>query len=235
MPRGHVKGPRGQVFGRRTTRRSLGSQQVRLRQQGRARVRFAKSPIDAVRVARQSEYFVVFGSAEKVGAASKFTVLPFEAVSGVVADAYCSAELLDSSPVPRDAWARLRDSSARLRDPSAGLRDAWAGLRDSSALVGAPGQSRTGDLSLRRRLLYPLSYWGHRSAPILPCVGLVKATALMVISARCLGRSLSTRETWPNGLTISATFEWAPCWTTYGLPNANRRHRTTTEEPRERR
>ncbi len=25
---------------------------------------------------------------------------------------------------------------------------------------GAPGQSRTGDLSLRRRLLYPLSYWG---------------------------------------------------------------------------
>src|SRR5262249_48340220 len=27
-------------------------------------------------------------------------------------------------------------------------------------LVGAPGQSRTGDLSLRRRLLYPLSYWG---------------------------------------------------------------------------
>jgi hypothetical protein len=24
----------------------------------------------------------------------------------------------------------------------------------------APGQSRTGDLSLRRRLLYPLSYWG---------------------------------------------------------------------------
>ncbi len=26
---------------------------------------------------------------------------------------------------------------------------------------GAPGQSRTGDLSLRRRLLYPLSYWGR--------------------------------------------------------------------------
>ena len=26
--------------------------------------------------------------------------------------------------------------------------------------VGAPGRSRTCDLSLRRRLLYPLSYWG---------------------------------------------------------------------------
>ena len=30
---------------------------------------------------------------------------------------------------------------------------------------GAPGQSRTGDLSLRRRLLYPLSYWGGAVAP----------------------------------------------------------------------
>ena len=29
-----------------------------------------------------------------------------------------------------------------------------------SAAMRAPGQSRTGDLSLRRRLLYPLSYWG---------------------------------------------------------------------------
>lgn len=30
---------------------------------------------------------------------------------------------------------------------------------------GAPGQSRTGDLSLRRRLLYPLSYWGGTCGP----------------------------------------------------------------------
>ncbi len=48
------------------------------------------------------------------------------------------------------------------------LRVGWSRL-----LARAPGQSRTGDLSLRRRLLYPLSYWGedrgrgHGSAYIL--------------------------------------------------------------------
>lgn len=31
--------------------------------------------------------------------------------------------------------------------------------------VGAPGKSRTCDLSLRRRLLYPLSYWGVAASP----------------------------------------------------------------------
>src|SRR5690349_106006 len=31
----------------------------------------------------------------------------------------------------------------------------------AGAVLGAPGRSRTCDLSLRRRLLYPLSYWGR--------------------------------------------------------------------------
>ncbi len=30
---------------------------------------------------------------------------------------------------------------------------------DTSTIWGVPGRSRTGDLPLRRRLLYPLSYW----------------------------------------------------------------------------
>ena len=66
--------------------------------------------------------------------------------------------------------------SARPRDrvwldhlgsvPDAAKGDAVPTLRDTCESVsstsdcGAPGASRTRDLSLRRRLLYPLSYWG---------------------------------------------------------------------------
>ena len=52
-----------------------------------------------------------------------------------------------------------------------------AGTLCGGVLRGAPGRSRTCDLSLRRRLLYPLSYWGVRrprgrsSADILPRAG----------------------------------------------------------------
>lgn len=43
----------------------------------------------------------------------------------------------------------------------AGHRGNW--YPDLPVRSSAPGQSRTGDLSLRRRLLYPLSYWGVTS------------------------------------------------------------------------
>ena len=41
----------------------------------------------------------------------------------------------------------------------------WLTVFDEGAVAGcAPGRSRTCDLSLRRRLLYPLSYWGGTCA-----------------------------------------------------------------------
>ena len=53
---------------------------------------------------------------------------------------------------------------ARTRQTSPGEEADLGGVREAQSwprqLFGAPGQSRTGDLSLRRRLLYPLSYWG---------------------------------------------------------------------------
>ena len=70
-------------------------------------------------------------------------------------------------PLRRPFQTRVEDrleSSPRKRTSSL---NAWdrptpeeASHARQSASVGAPGRSRTCDLSLRRRLLYPLRYWG---------------------------------------------------------------------------
>src|SRR3954467_12591535 len=66
---------------------------------------------------------------------------------------------LRRQPLQRDRRVRVHPTPAR---PGWMTWSRYGVVTGEVAQAGsAPGQSRTGDLSLRRRLLYPLSYWGE--------------------------------------------------------------------------
>src|SRR3954451_3547318 len=63
-------------------------------------------------------------------------------------------------PMVRRDLAAVRRSAQSALDFSGVAQSRETSPTPRRTTGGAPGQSRTGDLSLRRRLLYPLSYWG---------------------------------------------------------------------------
>ncbi len=52
-----------------------------------------------------------------------------------------------------------------------GLSGSTRRPRTRRRVTGTPGRNRTCDLPLRRRLLYPLSYWGAEGRSFNPCLG----------------------------------------------------------------